>query len=248
MVSGTCSPAGLPAPWQEIVCPVTGATHYRNAANGVTRFDRPEGEEEEEGEGEGEGKGKGEGEGEGEEYETGEDEKEEESEEEDNEEEEEEEEDEEDTEDTEEGAVEGSLGDYNAGTEEEDHEEVLEAAAEEDEEGKDGVKLLAAKKAKLAKAGGYFKGLGSTLFHFPGQLEPCLTHKDTLNTPNTPLTRATQPLRAPPIPYKALKLCLKVNECKPLGSFRTGTRPTLNRRSVSARSYYNPPDRRNQVM
>ena len=38
--------------------------------------------------------------------------------------------------------------------------------------------------------------------------------------PNTPLTRATQPLRAPPIPDKALKLSRKVDECKPLPTGR----------------------------
>ena len=47
---------------------------------------------------------------------------------------------------------------------------------------------------------------GLTLVHFSAQLEPCLSHEHTLHTLNTPLTRATQPQRAPPIPYKALKL------------------------------------------
>jgi hypothetical protein len=41
---------------------------------------------------------------------------------------------------------------------------------------------------------------GLTLVHYLAQLEPCLTDKNTLHTLNTPLTRATQPLRAPPIP------------------------------------------------
>jgi len=41
---------------------------------------------------------------------------------------------------------------------------------------------------------------GLTLVHFSAQLEPCLTHKNTLHTLNTPLTWATQPLRATPIP------------------------------------------------
>jgi len=48
-----------------------------------------------------------------------------------------------------------------------------------------------------------------TLVHCSAQLEPCLSHTKTLytlNTPNTPLTRATPPLRAPPIPELALKL------------------------------------------
>jgi len=44
-------------------------------------------------------------------------------------------------------------------------------------------------------------------------------HKTTSFTPstppNTPLTRAVQPLRAPPIPCKALKLSCNVDECKP---------------------------------
>jgi len=49
-----------------------------------------------------------------------------------------------------------------------------------------------------------FQGL--TLVHFSAQLEPCLSQGNTLHTLSTPLARATQPLRAPPIPYKALKL------------------------------------------
>ena len=51
------------------------------------------------------------------------------------------------------------------------------------------------------KGGG---GRGLPLVHVSAQLEPCLTRKSTqhtVNTVNTPLTRATQPLRAPPIPY-----------------------------------------------
>jgi hypothetical protein len=58
-----------------------------------------------------------------------------------------------------------------------------------------------------------------TLVHCSAQLEPCLTHKNTLHTlhtPNTPLTRATQPLHAPAIPQNAPKLSRKVDECKPL--------------------------------
>jgi len=50
---------------------------------------------------------------------------------------------------------------------------------------------------------------GLTLVHFSAQLEPCLTQENTLhtlNTPNIPLIRATQPLRATPTPYNALKL------------------------------------------
>jgi hypothetical protein len=47
---------------------------------------------------------------------------------------------------------------------------------------------------------------GLTLVHFSAQFEPCLTQKATLHTLNISSTRATQPLRAPPIPYKALKL------------------------------------------
>ena len=37
-------------------------------------------------------------------------------------------------------------------------------------------------------------------------LEPCLSQETTLHTLNAPVTRPTQPLCAPPIPYKALKL------------------------------------------
>ena len=47
---------------------------------------------------------------------------------------------------------------------------------------------------------------GLTLVHFSAQLEPCLTQENTLHTLNTPLTRATRPLRAPPMPCRALKL------------------------------------------
>ena len=38
---------------------------------------------------------------------------------------------------------------------------------------------------------------GLTLVHFTAQLEPGLTHENTLHTRNTPLTRAKQPLRHP---------------------------------------------------
>ena len=45
---------------------------------------------------------------------------------------------------------------------------------------------------------------GLTLVLFSAQLEPCLTQETTLHTlntpPNTPSTRATQSLRAPPMP------------------------------------------------
>ena len=47
---------------------------------------------------------------------------------------------------------------------------------------------------------------GLTLAHFSAQLEPCLTHERTPHTLNTPLTRASQSPRTPPIPDKALKL------------------------------------------
>jgi hypothetical protein len=47
---------------------------------------------------------------------------------------------------------------------------------------------------------------GAQLVHFSAQLEPCLSQENTLHTLNTPSTPATQPLRAPPIPCKALKL------------------------------------------
>jgi hypothetical protein len=62
---------------------------------------------------------------------------------------------------------------------------------------------------------------GLTLDHCSAQLEPCLKQSNTLYTPpNAPSTRATQPLRAPPIPFKALKLSRQVDECKPLASGR----------------------------
>ena len=44
-------------------------------------------------------------------------------------------------------------------------------------------------------------GQGLTLVRFSAQLEQCLTQENTLHNLNTPLTRATQSLRAPPIPY-----------------------------------------------
>jgi len=59
---------------------------------------------------------------------------------------------------------------------------------------------------KEARETGCTARQGLTLVHFSAQLEPCLTHKNTLYTLNTPLTRATQPLRAPAIPYEGLKL------------------------------------------
>jgi hypothetical protein len=67
-----------------------------------------------------------------------------------------------------------------------------------------------------ARAAPAAHGRGLTLVHFSAQLEPCLSHDNTLHTLNTPLIRATQPLREPPIPYKALKLSHKVDECAPL--------------------------------
>ena len=59
----------------------------------------------------------------------------------------------------------------------------------------------------LASAASNALDQGLTLVHFSTQLELCLTQENTLHTLNTPFkTRATQPLRAPPIPYQALKL------------------------------------------
>jgi hypothetical protein len=52
----------------------------------------------------------------------------------------------------------------------------------------------------------WFLVKGLTLVHFSAQLEPCLTPENTLHALNTPLSRATQPLHAHPIPCKALKL------------------------------------------
>ena len=49
-------------------------------------------------------------------------------------------------------------------------------------------------------------GQGLTLVHFSAQLEPYPSQQNTVRTLNTPLTWAAQTLRAPPIPYKALKL------------------------------------------
>jgi hypothetical protein len=48
---------------------------------------------------------------------------------------------------------------------------------------------------------------GLTLVHISAQHEP---------PPNTPFKRATQSLRAPPIPQKVLMLSRKLDECKPL--------------------------------
>jgi len=41
-------------------------------------------------------------------------------------------------------------------------------------------------------------GQGLTFVNLSAHLEPCLALKNTLHTLNTPLTRDTQPLRAPP--------------------------------------------------
>ena len=49
----------------------------------------------------------------------------------------------------------------------------------------------------------------SRVWHTETPCTPC-------TPPNTPLTWATQTLRAPPIPYKALKLSWTVDQCKPL--------------------------------
>jgi hypothetical protein len=53
--------------------------------------------------------------------------------------------------------------------------------------------------------------------------------KHTLNTLQCPLTPPKQPLNAPPITQKALKLSRKGNECKPLPATTHSTRlaPTL---------------------
>jgi hypothetical protein len=59
---------------------------------------------------------------------------------------------------------------------------------------------------ELPSVASYARFQGLTLAHLSAQLEPCLTPENTLHTPKTPLTRVTQPLCAPPIPYKALKL------------------------------------------
>jgi len=75
---------------------------------------------------------------------------------------------------------------------------------------------------------------GLTLVHFSAQLEPCLTQENALHTlptpctpPDTPSTRATQPLSAPPEPYKALKLSWKVNECQPLPTSAAHSPPPM---------------------
>jgi len=59
-------------------------------------------------------------------------------------------------------------------------------------------------------------GMGLHSFTYQLNLSRVLHTKRPYTPPNTPLTRATQPLRAPPIPQKALKLSRKVDECKPL--------------------------------
>jgi hypothetical protein len=58
--------------------------------------------------------------------------------------------------------------------------------------------------SSVAAAAAFLQGL--TLVNFSAQLEPYLTHINTLHTLHNPLTRASRPLRAPPIPCKALKL------------------------------------------
>jgi len=47
---------------------------------------------------------------------------------------------------------------------------------------------------------------GLTLVPISAQLEPCMTQENNLHTLHTPSTRVTHCLRAPSIPYKALKL------------------------------------------
>jgi hypothetical protein len=76
-----------------------------------------------------------------------------------------------------------------------------------------GMRLLSEAPGGCGCGDATWRGQGLTLVRFSAQLEPCLTRKNTLHTlhipytpSNTPLTRDTQPLRAPPIPYKALKL------------------------------------------
>ena len=79
------------------------------------------------------------------------------------------------------------------------------------------------------------EGQGHTLVHFSGQLEPCLVTRKHPTHPKHPptaaATRARQPLHAPPIPDKALKLSRKVDECKTLtrGGTRSRTRASSTR-------------------
>jgi len=50
---------------------------------------------------------------------------------------------------------------------------------------------------------------GLTLLHYSAQLEPCMTQKHTQNNPDTPyhpLNTPKQPLSAPHVTQKALKL------------------------------------------
>jgi hypothetical protein len=57
---------------------------------------------------------------------------------------------------------------------------------------------------------------------------------NTLHTPNTPLTHTQhglqEPLHTPPVPYTALKLSWKVDECKPLFRGCVGRRGRRRRR------------------
>ena len=79
---------------------------------------------------------------------------------------------------------------------------------------------------ELEKEEGAFQGVwgaagqGLTLVHFSAQLKPCLTHTKHPTHPKHPLTLPQHglhnPLRTPPIPYKALTLSWTVDECKPL--------------------------------
>ena len=70
------------------------------------------------------------------------------------------------------------------------------------------------------------------------------THPEhPLTPPNTPLTRATQPLRASPIPYKALKLSRKADECKPLPAPPRPRRSTAPAGTARRRARAPPPRR-----
>ena len=66
--------------------------------------------------------------------------------------------------------------------------------------------LRGSSRARLERIAARQRGQGLTRIHFSAQLEPCLSQENTLHTLHTPLIRATQPPRATPFPYKALKL------------------------------------------
>jgi len=66
--------------------------------------------------------------------------------------------------------------------------------------------VLSSGSSSGAALGAAAHGRGLPSFTFQLNLSRVRHTQNTLHNLNTPLTQATQPRRAPPIPYKALKL------------------------------------------